>query len=270
MLQLEGRHAVLTGASGGVGRALARALAARGVHLALVARGGKGLESLAGALSGYPVQVETYAADLTDDAQRRNLPLRIRGRFEEVDLLVNAVGIEEHGAFPGLDPARAREVLESNLVVPMLLTLAFLPGMLDRGRGHVVNIASLAALLGMPYAAVYAAAKGALSQLGISLAGELGSGPVGISTVCATFVEDAGSAHRRRRRPPLLGTTTTEAVAGAAMEAILGNRAELIVGGWMSRPLLALRAVSPRAMGWLARRAGLTAYLEGIAREGRT
>lgn len=266
MERIRGRNAILTGASGGLGLHIGRVLAREGVNLALVGRDLRRLETAAGDFAVYGVTLETFTADLADQAERRNLALRVRAHFNETDLLINAAGIEEYRRFVSQDPASIQRLLEINLVTPMLLALHFLPEMIERRRGHVVNIASLAGRLAMPFASAYAASKGAMCEWSFSLSTELEGTGVGVSTVCPAFVGESGVfARLGRRPPPFMGTVQPEAVGAAVVRAIKENVPEIVVSGRPARPLMALRALSPGAARWLARRLGLVDYLQAIA-----
>ena len=266
MKSIRGRNAVLTGASGGLGRQIGAVLAREGVNMALVGRDVQRLEASAGQFARGAVRVETFLADIADPAERRNLPLRIRGSFDEIDLLINAAGIEHYGRFADQSPAGIDETLGINLLAPLRLALDFLPDMLERKRGHIVNLTSLAGRLGMPFASIYAASKGALCNWSLSLSAELGGSGVGVSSICPAFVDESGMfARKHRSPPPVMGSVGVAAVGEAVLRAILDDVPEIIVSGWPARPLMALHAVSPRAASWTAARLGLVDYLRAIA-----
>lgn len=264
----EGKHrvAVLTGASRGIGRVLARALAQHGMDLALVGRGAPPLEALRRELGGSGARIEAYPADLTDVTERRNVAIRIQTTFGRVDVLVNNAGVEGYAHFHRQRPADIQTLFDTNALVPILLTHEFLPDMLARGRGHVVNISSLAGMLGLPYASVYAGTKAALSQWSLSLNAELQGSGVTLSVVCPGFVDEAGSfARRGRKAPPGLGTSSPDEVAKAMIRAIDTGAPEIFVNRQPIRPLLALRSQSARAMIRLARRMGWLEFLKKLA-----
>lgn len=266
MKTIRGRNAVLTGASGGLGRRIGAVLAREGVNMALVGRDVKRLEASAGQFATRGVSIETYVADIADPAERRNLPLRIRGNLEEVDLLINAAGIEHYGRFADQSPAAIDETLGINLLAPLRLALEFLPDMLERRRGHIVNIGSVAGRVGMPFASVYAASKGALCNWSLSLSAELQGTGVGVSSICPAFVGESGMfARKERRPPPVMGSVEASAVGEAVLRAIRDDVPEIIVSGWPARPLMALHAISPRTAQWVAGRMGLVDYLQALA-----
>ena len=146
--------ALVTGASSGIGAEFARQLAQRGSDLVLVARRADRLESLAAEL---PVQANVLPCDLAGDAA--SLPARVADLGVEVDLLVNNAGFGTSGPFLDHDPARDAEQVRVNCEAVVTLTHAFLPGMVERRRGGIVNVASTAGMQPIPYESVYAATK---------------------------------------------------------------------------------------------------------------
>ena len=181
--------AVVTGASSGIGAVYAERLAGEGHDLVLVARRAERLEDLAERLrKSAGVAVEPLVADLSlqDDVAR----VAERVAAEDVTLLVNNAGINGYGPYPETDPALLAKVLAVNVVALTALTRAALPGMLARGRGAVVNVASLLAFAGslppgpLPYRAVYGGTKGYVVAFTRTLAAELAGTPVGVQVVC--------------------------------------------------------------------------------------
>src|SRR5262245_57221413 len=152
------KHALVTGASAGIGEAFARALAKQQHDLVLVARRGDRLEALAKELGERHAIVATpHVADLAEDADLAALAERLAQ--EPPDLLVNNAGFGTMGAFAELDPERELEEIRLNVVALVRLTRAALPGMVARGRGAIVNVSSLAGESAGPFNATYAATK---------------------------------------------------------------------------------------------------------------
>lgn len=172
------RLALVTGASSGIGAALAERLAGDGRDVLVVARRRERLEELAARLRAETgAEVEVVAADLTDAAQVRLLEERI-AREERLDLLVNNAGFSGYGPFAEIEPDVAARLIAVHALTPVRLSRAALPGMIARGRGAVVNVASLLALSGpltlpMPGRATYAGAKSFLLTFTQLLAAEL-------------------------------------------------------------------------------------------------
>jgi uncharacterized protein len=146
--------ALVTGASSGIGEQFAHQLAARGHALVLVARRAERLERLA---AGLPTDAHVIPCDLAADAAL--LPERVAELGVEVELLVNNAGFGTSGPFLEHDPARDAEQVRLNCEAIVTLTHAFLPGMVERGRGGIINVASTAGMQPIPYESVYAATK---------------------------------------------------------------------------------------------------------------
>lgn len=179
--------ALITGASSGIGAVYARRLAERGWDLLLVARRGDRLDQLATALHDeHRGAVETLAADLS---QATDLA-RVATRAADVDLLINNAGINGYGPFAETEADLLAQVLTVNVTAPTVLTRAAVPSMLARGRGAVVNVASLLAFAGslppdpLPHRAVYGGTKGYVVTFTRTLAAELAGSPVTVQVVC--------------------------------------------------------------------------------------
>jgi short-subunit dehydrogenase len=190
-------------------------------------------------------------------------------------VLVNNAGVEFASAFAGQPPEELRETIEINLVAPVLLTRRVLPGMLERGRGHVVFIASLAGKAPTPYEAVYAASKAGLIGLVRSLRVEYRRAPVGFSVICPGFVAGEGMYQRMVEQGVssnrILGETTTDKVAAAVIEAIQSDRSQVVESGAPIKPLLALGELTPRALERAVAAAGVgKIFRAAAATRGRT
>ena len=153
--------ALVTGASAGIGSEIAKLLAERGHTLVLVARRKDRLTALADELSDqHGVRVETIAADLGKPTPRRKIPGRIEQLGLQVEILINNAGFATGGEpFHAADPELELEQVRVDVEAVVALTSAFLPGMVARGRGAILNVASTAGMQPMPYSAGYAAAK---------------------------------------------------------------------------------------------------------------
>jgi len=169
--------ALVTGASSGIGAEFAKQLSNRGYEVILVARRADRLEQLASELPGA---ARVITCDLANEAA--SLPGRIVDLGLEVDVLVNNAGFGTHGRFTEIDPAREREEVRLNCEAVVTLTHAFLPGMLERGRGGVITVASTAGMQPIPYETTYSASKAFARTFSDALNGELRG--TGVRALC--------------------------------------------------------------------------------------
>jgi short-subunit dehydrogenase len=180
-------RALITGASAGIGAALARRLAEEGVpHLILVARRQARLDSLAEELrAAHQCQVDCIAADLSTAA---GLEKTLAGA-QAVDLLVNNAGFASFGRFDRLDPIRERAMIDLNCRAPVALAQGVLPGMVARGSGCVLNIASGQSFGAMPFMSTYAATKAFLLHWAEGIRAELSVTGVRVVTICPGSID---------------------------------------------------------------------------------
>ena len=177
-MKLKGAHVMVTGGSRGIGEALAREFAARGANVTVVARSVDALERVAREINGNAV-----VADLSDDREVDGLIERVESMHGPVDVLVNNAGLETTVPFATEDPRAIRAVSRLNYEVPLVLTRHVLPGMLGRGRGHVVFVSSLAGTAGFPGMAVYCGTKAGIFNFFSSLRRELKHSPVELTVL---------------------------------------------------------------------------------------
>lgn len=172
-MELKGATAVVTGASRGIGRAIAEALAGEGTSLVLNARATGPLEEAATALRRKGVRVETVAGDVGDEATAARLVETATSRTGRLDVVVNNAGIGHHGPLEAMDPADFDRVCRTNLRGPFLLMRAAIPALRRSGGGTIVSLASLAGVNPVPQRAAYAATKWGLIGLSRSLLQEV-------------------------------------------------------------------------------------------------
>jgi short-subunit dehydrogenase len=268
--ELRGRNALVTGAGGGLGGYIARALAAEGVNLALTDLPEAPVDGLAAELRSRGVAVKQAPADLSDADERQRLAAWAGEALGPLDILVNNAGLEVGGSFVRITEDELEAIVAVNLLAVMDLTRIVLPGMLERKRGHIVNIASLAGKVPAPYLAAYAGTKHGVVGFTHALRTENGGGePVGFSAICPGFVSRVGMYARFEHlvsAPRLIGTVPPEAVGEAAVRAVAKNLPEVIVNKRPVRPLVLLNATAPRLAARLGRLRPLREFGERLAR----
>ncbi len=254
MTSLSGKVLLLTGASRGLGDVIAEAVARRGATVALAARDEQRLRSVAGRLGRLGTRTLVVPVDLRSAAQRAELVATVARELGTVDVLVNNAGLETEGAYADLPWGSVQENIEVNLVAPMALTHLILPEMLRRGAGHIVNIASVAAKSGAPYASVYSATKAGLAEWTRALRLELAGSGVRFSTVFPSYVREVGMFARFGvEAPKMIGSCSPARVADAVVETIERDRLETIVNDRPVRFAFVLNEVSPALGDWLMR-----------------
>jgi len=184
--RLDGRTALVTGASRGIGAAIARALDAAGARVALAARDRAALDAVAGALAHDPVVLTTDLADPDAPAALAAAAVEALGA---VDVLVNNAAVAHRAPTAGLDAGVVDRMYAVNVRAPLLLIAALLPGMVARGTGSIVNLSSVSGLVGTPNRAAYAATKGAIDAATRSLAMELGPAGIRVNSVAPGAVD---------------------------------------------------------------------------------
>ncbi|MBM3665870.1 MAG: SDR family oxidoreductase [Actinobacteria bacterium] len=235
-------RAIVSGATRGIGRATARALAARGATVGLLARSEDDLRELAGELDGSA----PIAADVSDRAATEAAIRGFAERAGGLELLVANAGLAHTAPFAELEPERAEEMVEVNFVGTLNQVRAGLPLMLDRGRGHIIVVSSGAALRGFPWTAVYAATKAAQKTFAEALRHELSGTGVSLTTVMPGSVTTELHSHEQERMPDWWRRgekIEPEAVADAIVEAVLEDRREVHVPANVR--LLGLNDIAP-------------------------
>jgi uncharacterized protein len=227
--------ALITGASGGIGEQFARQLAARGVNLILVARTASKLEALAKDLSDtYSVQTTVIAQDLTRPEAARQIGARVRELGLNVDLLINNAGFASYGEFAALPLAHELEMIQVNITALTELTHRLLPGMLERRRGRVLNVASTAAFMPGPLMAVYYASKAYVLSFSEALGEELRGSGVHVTALCpgpvATGFQDRAQMQESKLVSGANALMSAEEVAREGLAAMFAGQAVRVVG----------------------------------------
>ena len=243
-MDLSGRTALLTGATGGLGRAIAAALAGRGAAVVLSARSAGELEQLAAELPGEGHR--SAPSDLAEPGAAE----RLAAEAGEVDVLVANAGMSGTGLMKDFTAAEMQSTIRVNLEAPMLLAHALAPGMEGRGSGHMVFVASLAGKAANPRSSVYNATKFGLRGFALGLRVDLARIGVGVSVVSPGFIREAGMfASSGAKPPPGLGTSTPEEVGAAVVRAVERNKLEVAVAPLRQRALAHIGLAAPGLSG---------------------
>ena len=245
--------ALVTGASSGIGHEFALVLAARGYDLIVTARRRERLEALAARLRSAHagMRAEVIVADLADPAAPEQIAAEAARRGAAVELLVNNAGFGSHGHFAALSAERERDEIAVNVGALVALTHAFLPGMLERGRGGVINVASTAAFQPVPYMAVYGATKAFVRSFSEALHEEVHARGVRVLALCPgpTQTEFFGAMVPSAKGP----IRTVSEVVATALGAFEAGRT-VAIDGPSNQLLIAASHLIPRS--WAAKIAG--------------
>ncbi|MBW3663811.1 MAG: SDR family oxidoreductase [Actinobacteria bacterium] len=243
-------RALVTGASAGIGRSFAKHLAAEGSDLVVVARTEPQLKDLATELEDrHGVSVEVLAADLTVEDELARVELRLRDQDRPVDLLINNAGFGTHGRFHELDVETEESQIRLNVIALVRLTHAALAAMVARGRGGVVNVASLGAFQPDPFFATYGATKSFVLSFTEAVANELRTSPVTVSCVAPGLTRTEFQDRAEVETGGVPGTLwqSPEDVVTAALNGVASGRTVIVPGG-LNRVTAAVSRVTPTAI----------------------
>ena len=253
--------ALVTGASAGIGAEISRELARRGHGVVLVARRKERLDELAEEIrSEYGVRAEAVGCDVGKAASRQRLPARVATLGLDVEILVNNAGFATGGAFHESDPVRELGQVRVLVEAVVALSSAFLPAMVQRGRGGVLNVASTAGMQPLPYSAGYSAAKAYVLTFSEAVHQELRGSGVTVTAlapgpVSTEFWDDAGwvaGGQAFEKAVPRPAWVTAEDAAKAGVKGLADGRRVVIPGLQVRTAMLAI-AISPQR-GQVARR----------------
>jgi short-subunit dehydrogenase len=247
-VQIAGSSVLLTGATGGIGHAIARALRSRGAELTLTGRRSDVLEPLATELGA-----RALVADLSDRVALE----RLLDDVGDVDILLANAALPASGRLESFSIEEIDRALEVNLRAPIVLARALLPAMLERDRGHLLFVSSLAGKAPAPGACIYNASKAGLRGFAGALRADLHGSGVGVSAVFPGFIRDAGMfADVAVELPPGVGTRTPEDVARAVIAAIERDRGEIDVAPLPLRVGAMFAGLAPELATSVSRRMG--------------
>ena len=256
MIDWRDKVVVLTGASSGIGREMAKVLAGKGAQLVLVARRAEALAELATELATCgALEPMEAVCDVGDREQVAGLLRQVEGRWGAVDVLVNNAGKGAYGPFAGGGLPTYDSVVQTNLNGVIYCTKAFLPGMLARGRGRLVFISSIVGELPSPGHAVYSATKFAVSGLAESLSYELAADEIAVhlvepGLVRSEFAEQAGIPQKRFEQMP---SKSAAEVARTIIDAVEAGKHK-VVPDFMASQAIRLRRYFPRLARFIFKR----------------
>jgi short-subunit dehydrogenase len=246
-VQISGSRVLLTGATGGLGRAIAKALDQRGAHLVLTGRRAELLDEIVAELRS----AEALPADLAKREDVDALP----GRAGQVDIFIHNAALPASGRLESYSTEQIDRALDVNLRAGIVLTRALLPPMTERGRGQLVYVSSMSGKIPTVRASIYAATKYGLRGFAGALRDDLHGTNVGVSTVFPGPIQGGGMWDDAGIELPWwVPTKSPEDVGSAVVKAIEANRPEIAVADPGQRAAAVLENVSARAGAWLRRR----------------
>ena len=261
-MELEGKTVLLSGATGGIGRAIADALAAEGASLVLSSRRNDELQQLAQALPGGAERHRVVVVDLAEPGGAEGL-VEAAG---DLDGLVANAALPASGKLEHFSSNEVQRAIRVNFESPILMGRVLGPKLAAKGAGHLVFISSLAGKVGTPRSALYSSTKFGLRGFAFALREDLEPHGVGVSIVSPGFVRGAGMwADADVDPPPMIGTTTPEKVARAVVRAIERNRNEITVAPMRQRFVAEIGYRHPGFAARLQRRSGAEQIADDLA-----
>jgi len=270
-VELHNKIGILTGASRGIGVHLAEALANKGVHLALAARSEDDLADTVAKVQARGVRAIGVVTDVTERGDLERLLDRTEKELGPPDLLINNAGVQTVARFQEFDLDEIAWIIHTNVIALETLTRLVLPGMIERGSGHICNMASLSGRTAYPYNTVYASSKHAVVGFSWSLREEMRPLGIEVSVVCPAFVSGDGMFARRHPDdavPRIAKPVTPSDVVDKTIDAIENNKAEVVVATGLGNLVDVFHALSPDFTAKVQRRTGLYSFIEEEASRG--
>lgn len=269
-MEIEGKRILLSGATGGLGRAIAERLAGEGAKLVLSSRRGDELKQLARSLPGGARRHKVVVADLAVDGAAEKL-VRAAQKRGRLDGLVANAALPASGKLDGFSQRELARAVRVNLEAPIRMTRQLAPKLLERGEGHLLYISSLSGHAATTGSSLYSATKFGIRGFAFGLREDLIKRGVGVSIVSPGFVAEAGMfADSGAETPPMMGTTTPEKVAKAVERAIKRNRSEIKVAPLLQRRLAIFAGRHPELAGRITRGSGAAEKASAAVAAGQT
>jgi len=257
-MDLNNSWVVITGASRGIGVTIAEEFAKRKANLILVARSMDRLEKVCAGLEKFGTTTRPISFDLQNIGQIEKLVRKIYEITPHVDILVNNAGLEKYCFFSEYHTADITSILSVNLIAPMELTRLLLPRMLDRKKGHIVNISSLGGKVGEVFNSIYSASKGGIDLWTDALQHELYGTGVNVSLVNPGYVTDSGMIHNIGLGTAFIsGNCKAKNVSAAVIKCISKRKNQVFVNSIPVRPIIIFKLLFPRLFGLLIRWGGV-------------
>ncbi|MDR2013404.1 MAG: SDR family oxidoreductase [Rhodanobacter sp.] len=247
-MNISGAKVLLTGASGGIGSAIAHELTVRGAELILVGRDAAKLERLATELKGHGARsTQELVADIGDPDAAQRLVAEALQRSGGIDILINCAGVQNFGFFANESAQDMATLLHVNTIAPLILTNAVLPHMLANRRGQIVNVGSIFGSIGFPYFASYSASKFALRGFSEALRRELTGTGIGVTYVAPRFTKTAfnGDAVKRMADALKMNQDDPQTVAASVIAAIQADGHNRYLG-WPEKFFVRINSLLPR------------------------
>jgi short-subunit dehydrogenase len=256
-MEISGSKVLLTGATGGLGQAIARAVHAKGGELILTGRRLDVLDPLAAELSA-----RALAVDLSDGSEVQ----RLLDEAGEVDILIANAALPASGALDSFSVGQIERALDVNLLAPIAMAHRLAPRMRERGRGHLLFMSSLSGKTGTASSSIYNASKFGLRGFAMAMRAELHGTGVGVSAVFPGFIREAGMfAEAQVKLPRGVGTRSPEDVARATVQAIERNRGEVDVAPLSLRWGSAFSGIAPELAATITRKTGANRVAHQLA-----
>ena len=273
---LQGKSVLITAAAGGgIGFATARRCLEEGCRGLVISdiHPRRLDEAVAALRKDHPQQaIHGKLANVAVESEVQALVEEAEQQLGCVDVLLNNAGLESACRYDLADPAGIQQMIAVNLTGPMLLSRLLLPGMIARGRGHIVNIASVAGLMATPYEETYNASKFGLVGFSraLRLTAEDNGWPVGVSVICPGFMAGTGMYHDMQQghgvsAPAMLGTVDAEQMGPALIRAIENNLPDVVLMKGAPRLSAALGVLAPRLYAWIMHTFKLAAPFKVVA-----
>jgi short-subunit dehydrogenase len=266
-VKVDGSVVLLTGASRGIGTYVADHLARAGADLALVARSKEELEATAAKARKHGVRAVAITADITKRADLKRIVARTEKELGPIDILINNAGTDKVAHFATIDPDMIEDMFKLNVIATEVLTRLVVPGMIDRKRGHILNMSSLSGKVAAPYMTVYSSTKHALVGFSWSLRAELHPYGIGVSVICPGYVTTGlfMEWNPSGKAPAITKPVDGDEVAAKTLDAIENNKAEVIVGKGLTRASDITAAISPDLLMKIAAKSGSYEFLRSAA-----